>query len=76
MPAFESLSFDVFFEISKYLNLDEVAHLRQTCRQLQSLLDGKHLARRTVEVSNTHQPHPDIANGQHRLTMPIPKRLI
>lgn len=51
MTVFEELSFDIFFEISKYLSLDDVAHLCQTCRQLQGLVHEDSLSRRVVEVS-------------------------
>lgn len=52
MPVFEALSFDILFEISTYLDLDDVAHLTQTCRQLWTLLDTSALPRRVVEVSS------------------------
>ncbi|XPS78825.1 hypothetical protein M3J09_010829 [Ascochyta lentis] len=46
------------FETSKYLELDDVAHLAQTCRQLRALLFQNALLRQTVE---THHPHTDEA---------------
>lgn len=51
MGVLEALPFDIYFEISKSLDLDDITHLTQTCRQLQSVLDVDVLTRRAVEVS-------------------------
>ncbi|UPX17397.1 uncharacterized protein EKO05_0007756 [Ascochyta rabiei] len=50
MTVFETFPFDIFFETSKYLDLDDVAHLAQTCRQLRAQLLQNALSRRIVET--------------------------
>lgn len=57
MTVFEELSFDVFFEISKYLDLDDIAHLCQTCRQVQGVLLNNIVSRQVVEVSDSKHVH-------------------
>lgn len=75
MIAFESLSFDIFFEISTYLDIDDVAHLAQTCRQLKTLLLDKTLTRRVVEVGKNSPTNANTTNRYLRQTMHIPKKL-
>lgn len=53
MTVFEALSFDVLFEISTNLSLDDVIHLSQTCRQLRATLLNDTVAHQVVEVSET-----------------------
>lgn len=52
MTAFEELPFDVFFEISKNLDLDDIVHLSQTCRQVKEVLLNDTVSHQVVEVSN------------------------
>jgi hypothetical protein len=60
MPAFEALPFDVFFELGKFLNLDDAVHLSQTCRQLKAHLLDNQVARQVVEVSITEPYKPTL----------------
>lgn len=54
MTVFEDFPYDVVFELSKFLNLEDVVHLSQTCRQLRtSIFSNDHVARQVVEVSVT-----------------------
>jgi hypothetical protein len=49
--SLDCIPFDVFFNLSPSLHLDDVVHLGQTCRQLQGHLNERTLQRRVVEVS-------------------------
>jgi hypothetical protein len=62
MAELTTLNFDVHFEISKYLDLEDVIHLTQTCRNLRTLLNNVQLARRIVEVSQAGGSDLDLAN--------------
>jgi len=55
MGVLEALPFDIYFEISKSLDLDDITHLTQTCRQLGRVLDVDVLTRRAVEVSSDNK---------------------
>jgi hypothetical protein len=46
----DSLSFDLLFGISVYLDVEDVVHVSSTSRQLRALLDEETLCRRLVEV--------------------------
>ncbi|KAF1927557.1 uncharacterized protein M421DRAFT_101539 [Didymella exigua CBS 183.55] len=49
MTFFENFSYDVIFELNKYLSLDDVVHLSQTCRQLRaSIFSNDQVARQVV----------------------------
>lgn len=52
MTAFEGFPcYDVIFEISNFLSLDDVVHLSQTCRQLRILIfSNEQVARKVVAV--------------------------
>ncbi|KAJ4993231.1 F-box domain-containing protein [Stagonosporopsis vannaccii] len=54
MGFLEALPFDIYFEISKCLDLDDISHLTQTCRQLHSVLDVDVLTRRAVEANHAY----------------------
>jgi hypothetical protein len=49
--SLDQLPFDLLFCIASNLELEDVVHLGQTCRQLKTMLDERTLCRRTVEVS-------------------------
>jgi hypothetical protein len=49
--SLDQLPFDILFCVAWNLELEDVVHLGQTCRQLKALLDERSLCRRTVEVS-------------------------
>lgn len=48
--SFERLPFDILFYIALSLQLEDVVHLSQTCRQLKAFLEEKTLQRSVVEV--------------------------
>ena len=54
MTVFEDFPYDVVFELSRFLNLEDVVHLSQTCRQLRTLIfSNDQVARQVIEVSLT-----------------------
>ena len=75
MIAFESLSFDIFFEISTYLDIDDIAHLAQTCLQLRALLLDNTLARRIVEVGIISPADASTTNVYLRRITHTPRKL-
>ncbi|KAF2628527.1 hypothetical protein BU25DRAFT_37668 [Macroventuria anomochaeta] len=56
MPAFETLPADILFELSLFLDLDDVVHVSQACRQYRALLlDGDDkLARKVVDAHHQY----------------------
>jgi hypothetical protein len=75
--SLDQLPFDLIFCIAFSLDLEDVVHLGQTCRQLKDLLDERTLYRRTAEASKDMVPTTftctaDIAD---RSTTRIPKKL-
>jgi hypothetical protein len=52
MRPFNTLPFDIFFEICTNLDLEDVVHLSSTCRQMRALLINETIAYRVVEVRN------------------------
>ncbi|KAF1945896.1 hypothetical protein EJ02DRAFT_368201 [Clathrospora elynae] len=57
----DQLPFDILFCIASNLNLEDIVHLSQTCRQLKALLDERTLCRRTVEVGYSHTEEAQLA---------------
>lgn len=54
--TFEELPFDVHFYIALNLDIEDVVHLSQLCRQLHALIGERVLCRRMVEVdTNTDE---------------------
>jgi hypothetical protein len=49
--SLDQLPFDVLFCVTLNLDLEDIFHLGQTCRQLRALLDERTVCRRAVEVS-------------------------
>jgi hypothetical protein len=49
--SLDQLPFDLLFCIASNLELEDIVHLGQTCRQLKTMLDERTLCRRIVEVS-------------------------
>jgi hypothetical protein len=48
--SLDQLPFDLLFCIALNLDLEDIVHIGQTCRQLRALLDERTVCRRTVEV--------------------------
>ena len=70
-----SLPFDVLFEISTNLNLDDVIHLSLTCHQLRAIILNDTLAFQVVEASDNDLTRTYIPDKCHRETMHIPTKL-
>ena len=72
MPiSVDNLPFDILFYITADLDLDDIVHLSQTCRQLRANLSEGTLCRRTVEVySNRKHINADELTPTHR-NMPL-----
>jgi hypothetical protein len=49
--SLDTVPFDLLFEISRYLDVEDVVHLSRTSRQLSILLDEKTLCRQLLEVN-------------------------
>lgn len=49
--SIDRLPYDVLYGVCLYLNIEEVVHLSNTCRQLSILLTEETLCRRLIEVS-------------------------
>jgi hypothetical protein len=49
--SLDQLPFDLLFCVTFDLDLEDIVHLGQTCRQLRATLDEMAVCRRTVEVS-------------------------
>jgi hypothetical protein len=63
--------YDVVFEISNFLNLDDVLHLSQTCRQLRALIfSNEQVARKVVAVSiaDTYSQNKLTSTCRHTIT--------
>jgi len=50
MPRLDSLPFDVLFGVSLNLDVEDIVHLSNSCRQLRFLLTEETLCRKLVEV--------------------------
>ena len=48
--SLDRLPFDLLFCITSNLDIEDLVHLGQTCRQLRASLDERTISRRTVEV--------------------------
>ncbi|KAF1836287.1 hypothetical protein BDW02DRAFT_244595 [Decorospora gaudefroyi] len=59
--SLDRLPFDLLFCIASDLNLEDIVHLGQTCRQLRALLEERTLCRRTVEISYPHTEEARLA---------------
>jgi hypothetical protein len=74
--SLDQLPFDLLFCVAFHLDLEDIVHLGQTCRQLRALLDERTVCRRTVEVSRWKTLvmltyHADVA---YRSTIHIQKK--
>jgi len=49
--SLDQLPFDLIFVIVSNLDVEDLVHLSQTCRQLRASLDERTISRRTIEVS-------------------------
>jgi hypothetical protein len=48
----DSLPYDLLFEISLYLNVEDVINLHNSCRQLRFLVGEETLCRKLLEVNH------------------------
>jgi hypothetical protein len=69
------LPFDILFYIASNLHVDDVVHLRQTCRQLKDLLDERTLQRCVVEVCDIPLYTATVIDVKSRRVFPTRTRL-